>query len=61
MDPNEANSFGWQEGFAGFAIQNGVARFRPLRWKEVLLRVLSNVSKNHVDNSLHMFAYLMFA
>ena len=40
MDPNEANSFGWQEGFAGFAIQNGVARFRPLRWKEVLLRVL---------------------
>ena len=36
---------GRQEGFAGFAIQNGVARFRPLLWKEVLLRVLSSVFK----------------
>ena len=55
-----------QEGYAGFAIQNGVARFRVLMWKEVFIPGVGiSLSATHLENtiySLHiMFTYVLFA
>ena len=51
-----------QEGYAGFAIQNGVARFRLLMWKEVFIPGVGiSLSATHLENTiicilcLHMF------